>query len=70
MTNMLRCLFAACAGLFAVAASAPADAQALDRIIKEKKIRITAQVELGAVRDPRQGQQADRLRDRDRAPDR
>jgi len=45
MTNVLRCLFAACAGLFAVAASAPADAQALDRILKEKKIRITAQVD-------------------------
>lgn len=45
MIQTFRCLLAAFAGLFALAAAAPADAQALDRILKEKKIRITAQVD-------------------------
>ena len=42
---MIRFFAAACAALFALAlGSQTADAQALDRIIKEKKIRITAEL--------------------------
>ena len=45
MRANVRTLIAACAGLLALAVVAPADAQVLDRILKEKKIRITAQVD-------------------------
>ena len=45
MTIKLRFLVAAGAALFALAiGSQSADAQALDRILKDKKIRITAEV--------------------------
>ena len=45
MQVTVRHLAAACAALFAVAiGSQAADAQALDRILKDKKIRITAEV--------------------------
>jgi polar amino acid transport system substrate-binding protein len=40
---------------------------ALDRIIKEKKIRVHGGSDVAAVRHPRQGQPARRLGDRDRA---
>ncbi len=45
MIAKFRHVLAAAAGLLALASAVQADAQALDRILKEKKIRITAQVD-------------------------